>query len=820
MNDHDKYLGIDLGTTNSAVAIFTDGKVNSLLNARGEVNTPSVVRITNKGVVVGAKAQRHLYTDIKNTFKEFKRLLGTQEQSKADFKGNCWSAEELASEVLKSLKNLAQEQANCCFDKVVITVPALFELPQSKATANAARLAGFEKVELLPEPVASGLAMGWSKDQTGKAWLVFDLGGGTFDVSLLETRDGLLRVVAHDGDNFLGGRDIDRAIVNWIFEVLVKEYNLTLKPNDDNYASIKRHFEAAAETAKIRLSSTPISVIELEFEYDDEDYEFDIEITQEQLRQLIEPLIQKTIDICRRLIKSEGLSIENLEHVVLVGGPAHMPIIKEFVENQLASVTETNLDPMSLVSQGAAIYAATINLGCSESTSKHSKTQSYQVWLQYPSVCTELNPTIMGRIIDDQVQPHSIKLINIQKTWESPFIEIDESGIFIVEAQVKSSSNNSFELVAYDNNQKIMPLSHQIIQIVQGLTLSDPPLSRSIGLALADGSVRVFIERGTALPAKRTFMQSTIDTLLPDSHQTLEIPIVQGERRQSRFCRKVGCLVIDSAHLKKTLHVGTAIEISIEVDKGGDLKAYALLPDEGKVIEGVAHLVMGFSTPEDLNVSSQNINMRLSVCLQNAFRERDEVTIEALNPMASQIHSIIKEVISINNEFENDVDACQRLSRQLMEIEAEIELVETKDQLAELIEECESRYFAASSMVTEYGDETDQRILNNCGKKLEHTLDNIRQGELERLIERLDQLYRSAHEKSPEYWKDIFLEWASLSHVAINPRKANAIVEKGHSAIENEQYDKLKSLTNELYALIPQHYKTQASLGSYDSGVY
>ncbi len=812
-----KYLGIDLGTTNSAVAMFEDGEVKTLLNTRGEVNTPSVVRVTTNGIIVGSKAKKHLYSDFSSTFKEFKRLMGTQSLSKADRNGHCWTAEELSAEVLKSLKKLASDQQQCDFDKVVITVPALFELPQSKATAEAARIAGFDTVELLPEPVASGLAAGWSNEQSDTAWLVYDLGGGTFDVSLLESRDGLLRVVGHDGDNFLGGRDIDRTIVTWIRGQLQQEHGLDLNPHNSGYKQAIRHFEAAAETAKIRLSSTTQSVIELEFEYDDEDYEFDIAFSHDTLKELSTPLIQRSIDICIRLLKAQGLDLQSLQRVVLVGGPAHMPLIKDFVSQQLAPLAESEQDPMSLVSQGAAIYAATINLACSgETETSANKPQNYQVWLQYPSVCTELNPAIMGRIIDKTIQPYAIKLTNTQKTWESQLINIDDSGIFIVEASVKAGSKNDFEIIAFDRQQNTMPLSHQRINIVHGLTMSDPPLSRSIGLALADGTVKQFIERGTPLPAKRTFIQSTIDTLVPGSGLKLNIPIVQGERRQSRFCREVGSLVIHSKDLEDTLHVGSPVEITIEVDRGGDLKAYALLSDQGKVIEGVAQLVMGLVTPEDLKTSAQSINARLSSALQMAFRERDETTIETLSPMASQMQSILNDLMHIDD----DADSCQRISRNLMEIEAEIELIESKEQLTELIEECENAYFNASSMVGEYGDSTDRRILSDCSRQFERTLSNTRQSELERLIERLEQLHQSAHEKSPHFLRDVFLHWASLVHVAKNPEKANAIVKKGREAIDNNQHDTLQPLIAELYDLIPQQYKNQGGASSYDSGVY
>lgn len=812
-----KYLGIDLGTSNSAIAVFEEGEVKTLLNNRGEVNNPSVVRVTPNGVVVGEKAKKHLHVDISNTFKEFKRMLGTQNVSKPDRNGHCWSAEELSAEVLKNLKAMAAEQENCAFNKVVITVPALFELPQSKATAEAARMAGFDQVELLPEPVASGLAAGWTNDQAGNAWLVYDLGGGTFDVSLLEARDGLLRVVGHDGDNFLGGRDIDRKLVEWISEQLRTQHNLALNADHKDYPAVKRHLEAAAEAAKIRLSSTPLSAIELEFEYSDEDYEFDIQLTRDILKSLCEPLIQRSIDICQRLLKNQGLSKDKLARVVLVGGPAHMPIIQQQVAEQLAPIAEGNGDPMALVARGAAIYAATINLGCSQASEKTpAQGQSHQVWLQYPSVCTELHPTIMGRVVDDQLNLAFVKLRNTSHQVESDFFSVDENKIFMASANIQPGSKNNFEILGFDKNKNSLPLRHQSINIIHGLTMSDPPLSRSIGLALADGSVKTFIDRGTPLPAKRTFVQSSVETLMPGADQTLDIPIVQGERKQSRFCRKVGSLQINAKQLKHPLNVGAPIEITIEVDRGGDLKAHALLAEQGLVIEGVAKLVMDGSSPEAIRTSAHALNRRLTMRLQAAFREREDSTVSALNPLAEQIQSVLAELQTLND----DPDACHRISRNLMEIEAELEYIESKDELADLIEECEGAYYRAAREVNEYGDSMDKRVLEECAKQLEQALKNVRQGELERLLERIEQLAQAAYEKSPTFWRDTFEYWASLAHTASNPKRANAIVAQGRKEIAKSEYSNLKGLTHELYSLIPQQYKNQGRPGSHESGVY
>src|SRR5262245_40886204 len=250
------YVGIDLGTTNSAAAVFDGERVSVVRNAQGATVTPSVVRLDKQGrITVGTRARRFLEQDPANTAAEFKRLMGTGKA--IDFPGAAASRkpEELSAEVLKALRQDIADQLGVPVERAVISVPALFELPQSAATSEAARLAGFARVELLQEPIASALAAGWRADDDGAAtWLVYDLGGGPFDVPLLETRGGLLRVRPPGGDNGLGGRDFDWAITEHLAARLARSSGVALERRDPEHAAALRSLRLAAEDAKIELS--------------------------------------------------------------------------------------------------------------------------------------------------------------------------------------------------------------------------------------------------------------------------------------------------------------------------------------------------------------------------------------------------------------------------------------------------------------------------------------------------------------------------------------------------------------------------------------
>jgi molecular chaperone DnaK len=246
---------MDLGTTNSAAAVFDGERLDLVRNAQGATLTPSVVRIDARGhVAVGVRARRMIDQDPENVRSEFKRLMGSPHTLAFAASGARKRPEELSAEVLRALREDVRAQTGVLPERAVVSVPALFELPQTAATSDAARLAGFERVEIIQEPVASALAAGWKAEDSGGPWIVYDFGGGTFDVSLLETQDGLLRVVGHDGDNFLGGRDFDAAIVDWAIERIREEHGVNLARADPSHGAALRRLRVAAEDAKIELT--------------------------------------------------------------------------------------------------------------------------------------------------------------------------------------------------------------------------------------------------------------------------------------------------------------------------------------------------------------------------------------------------------------------------------------------------------------------------------------------------------------------------------------------------------------------------------------
>jgi molecular chaperone DnaK len=301
------YVGIDLGTSNSTAAVFDGKDLTVVRNGQGSVLTPSVVRIDARGnVLVGARARRFLDADPANTRSEFKRLMGTAHKLEFPASGAVRRPEELAAEVLKSLRQDVADQLGVAPQRAVISVPALFELHQTAATSEAARLAGFERIELIQEPVASAIAAGWTHESGNGPWLVYDLGGGTFDVSLLETQEGMLRVVGHDGDNFLGGRDFDRAVVDLVLAKLASDGIVIDRANPQHAVALRR-LRVTAEEAKIELTraaEAPVFLAGLDVA--GQSVDVDVVVARAGYEALIAPIIDRSLDICTRLLATHG----------------------------------------------------------------------------------------------------------------------------------------------------------------------------------------------------------------------------------------------------------------------------------------------------------------------------------------------------------------------------------------------------------------------------------------------------------------------------------------------------------------------------------
>jgi len=813
------YVGIDLGTTNSTAAVFDGDKVTLVRNAQGSPITPSVVRIDARGnLSVGARARRFLESDPDNTRGEFKRLMGTAQALRFPASGVEKRPEELAAEVLRSLRKDIEDQLGFVPARAVISVPALFELPQSSATSEAARLAGFERVELLQEPIASALAAGWTIVDSSGSWLVYDLGGGTFDVSLLETRDGLLRVVGHDGDNFLGGRDFDWAIVDWALGEIERAEGVKLSRSDSAHAATIRRIKLAAEEAKIELSrveQTSMAIAGLKV--GDRSFDLDLALDRTTLERLCSPAIERSLAVCRRLLAAHGVPDGGLTRVVMVGGPSVMPVVRRYVSAALGVPPTEGLDPMTLVAQGAAIYAATAGLEARPAALEPLR--GCKLWLQYPAMSSDLTPHVVGRLVDRGASGSAVatelRLTRADGLWDSPWISLDEEGAFVAAVSLLARRPNVFRVEGKNATGGAVVIDPPTLTIVQGLTISDPPLSRTIGVATAGDDVRVYFERGAPLPARRTFTLQTVETVAKGSKESLiKIPIVQGEYDAAHLCRLVGALEISGAELRQTMPSGTELELTIELDRGGRMSARALVPGSGQVFEHVAHLLVPEAAPEVLDAQLVAIRGRLGELRTDAFRRGLGGVIDKLGKVEAALVDLALDVGAAKG---GDADAAQKARRSLIELDATLESVELDRRWPELEKEAREAVVYATIVIHEHGLAHEQSLFAETARAVEKARMARDPLELQRQLRLLNRLSYAAGSRDPEVWKRRFEHAAVDIGNTTDPAKAQALVKEGREALAKGDAEALRRVVQKLWQLSPGD-PEQRRLG-YDSGV-
>lgn len=555
--------GIDLGTTNSAICRMDKGETLIIKSDTLKDTMPSCVAYTKrKTVKVGDSAFNDLKSDKRrasksgkkgasNVYVEFKRKMGTDEKFACPNMERDFSAEELSAEVLKTLKSFVQDDD---VRSVVITVPAKFKQNQKDATMKAARLAGFEHCELLQEPIAASMAYGLTGAEKDGLWLVFDFGGGTFDAALVKTEDGIMQVFDTEGDNYLGGKNLDEAIVDQIIIPYLKD-NFTIDEilaDNDKKQVLREAMKTYAEDVKNQLSFKSSEDIisnlgDLGCDDEGEELELDLTVTQEQLKQVITPIFQRAIDICKSLLERNNLSGHQQSKIILVGGPTHSPIVRQMLKDQISPNVDTSVDPMTVVASGAALYASTL-----DNNVKVEK-EVGTVYLNVGYEATSVETTEFVTVKLDKQQTTSVgkvfvELTRADKAWSSGKHEINEVGD-VIDVELIEGKSNAFALTAYDAQGSTIPCFPNEITIIQGTVVGRAPLAYNVGIERWDeekgyGVFEVFkgLEKNKPLPATGTIngLKTTCALRPGNANDKIRIPIYEadayeGKERASYF---------------------------------------------------------------------------------------------------------------------------------------------------------------------------------------------------------------------------------------------------------------------------------------------
>jgi molecular chaperone DnaK len=815
------HVGIDLGTTNSVLATFDGSALAVVPNALGEMLTPSVVRVDSRGsLLVGRRAFRFLETDPANTRSEFKRLMGTAERLRFEASGKTFLPEELSAQVLTSLLADAEAALGYRPAAAVISTPALFELPQNHATVQAGKLAGLAEVTLIQEPVASAIAAGWRADSEG-FWLVYDLGGGTLDVSLLETREGWLRVVDHGGDNFLGGKDFDNILTDWAASRLAAETGAAplSRANPAHRRSLSK-LKAACEQAKIDLSRLDhTSIVCADFQADPaaDPLDADVPVSRADLERLVAPLIERSLGVCQTVLERNRLSADDVGRVVFVGGPTLMPALRGRIGGFFGGRVAEGIDPMTLVARGAALYAATTALSARPSTPSAQAPTGMVVRMEHPAVTVDTEPFVVGRFLPEKGEalPVKVRIARLDAGFTSEEAAVSPEGSFVAQVRLERHCQNHFRLSAFAPSGQEVALRTPEIAIVHGVSITDPPLSRSVGVARSDDTVLSYFEKGTPLPARRTAVHQAIRRVAAGSAEdALAIPVIQGEFSKAHLNRLIGTLEIRGTGLKRDLPAGSRIEVMLHLDRSGQLHARADLPDLGESFEDVVHVLVPSASPEVLATELADAERRVAEVRRRGFAGGDPALVRTMNGAAG----LLAEARSgLQAAAGGDTDAAARVHRLLLDLNGSLEATESQLDWPSFEAEMDHEVARSLSWISGLGSEAEQELSERALNALAEARKSRDAVALERQVRVLETLASSAYSRDPraEGWN---FDWY-LRHAAdaTDPVRVRTLLDEGRRARDGGNSMELRRINRLLDDLFPGTSEERAR--SFGSGV-
>jgi molecular chaperone DnaK len=820
-------FGIDLGTTNSLIAKYENGRVTVFKNPVGhKENLASVVAFRKGRVLVGDKAREYLQKDAVNVFGGFKRRMGTDDRFYVVNIDDNITPVELSAYVLKELKMFVHTGEN--LEAAVITIPASFDTMQASATREAGKLAGFSEVFLLQEPIAASLAYfnSCTCDKNG-LWMVYDLGGGTFDIALVEIQDGEMKVKDHEGNNFLGGIDFDNLIVDkLIVPVLEKKTKVNglgeqMKQKHGKYEKLYYQLLYLAEEAKKELSSQPTSEVDFEAEIEGIVYDFYITITVEQLNKLIAPKVEETIRMIQTILKRNRLHTESINEIIPVGGSTLIPYVRQCLKKSTGLPVNTNTDPITAVAVGAAFYAANkyyhperqdkdeldiLIDSVLGDTVREQKESPAQIELAYNKMSKEDEEVLLAKVTGTS-ENYTYRITRADGGFDTGAVRL--RGKFTEFLPLLPNITNMFYLQVFDDSGTIVSSISQQISITQGqYSISGQPLPKDICIEVDDSEnnttrMEVIFEKNSILPLKKTLYREISKTITKGSNESIIINVLEGDRFARAISNlSIGCIEISGKELTSDLIKGSDIEIQLFITDNRELTVET-------------YLVM---TQQKFNnvfaISEKHINIvrlkeqfaALTTEIRNTLKQFNAEGNEAWSAESSNLlHELESHEQDLMKMKDNDgTDQRYVIAEAMARISQEFDKVGGYERLDNL----RSEYLRNKEMVEQVLPSADMEkdVLSNRYRKIIDSESQVLRSRnpaiLKRTIDALDDLYYD-------------IQWNTFSHLVsrfyavknypeeafTNYPIARAIFAKAEKAIEDRRFLDLRKQILELYHL-------------------
>lgn len=723
--------GIDLGTTNSAICRMEKGEPVVIKTDVLKDTMPSCISVNKKGSIKAGdsayntmkqdkrRATKSWHKGASNTYVEFKRTMATDTQYPCSNLHKSFSSEELSAEVLKALKSFVTDEK---FSSVVITVPAKFTVNQKTATMEAAKMAGFKHCELLQEPIAASMAYGVSSEEKDGLWMVFDFGGGTFDAALLKVEDGIMQVFDTEGDNYLGGKNLDYAIVdNIIIPYLQENYAIDGYLQDEEKKEVLRDaMKTYAEDAKNQLSFKDHEDIisnlgDLGEDEDGEEIELDLTLSQAQVFDVMRPYFQKAVDICKNLIQRNNLNGSQITKLILVGGPTHSPLIRQMLREQVTPNVDTSIDPMTAVATGAALYASTMD---AEVSDKEIKVGTVKLDVSYESTTVEMAEYVPVCLAEGSILNRVfVEFVRGDKAWASGKVEINSKGD-VVELNLLEGKANSFNISCYDDKGNILPCFPNEITIIQGSVVGAAPLPYNIAIARWDRNKKRSVirmakglEKNKPLPATGVINDlKTTRQLRPGlSSDVLTVPIHQvddfeeAEGKSASLYEHVADVVITGEDVDTLMPADSLVDVTLKVDSSEQMRLE------------VRFLATGFTVEKVLDTSKKHTMEDTNEQISKGFAEA-ESAMKTLSESGIDVNELQEELAAIRTDNENTTEKKEVLNH-LRELLRKIEKLDAGTEWERVEKELREEFDKLEKAQDDLGNERSAQLVDDCAHR-------------------------------------------------------------------------------------------------------
>lgn len=820
--------GIDLGTTNSAIAVL-DGVQTEIIKNNDDLDlTASAVYYDKRCEPQTGEIAKRRSLDPRHSndvYLEYKRRMGSDHLFRFAKSGVEKKPEELSALLLQSLKRDVIQRKEEDISAAAITVPAAFQLNQCDATQKSAKLAGFEQCVLLQEPVAASLAYGFQADEDKAFWLVFDFGGGTFDAAVIKAEDGLINVVNHGGDNYLGGADLDWAIVEkLIVPRLLKEYSLDgFNRGNKSWNNAFINLKWNAENARKELSRSEKTYCQdIRFEDEDgEEIEFECDLTRDEVANVCEPVILKSIKLAKSVLTEKNLSDSDLSKIILVGGPTLSPFFREMLTANFPTQIDFSLDPMTVVARGAAIFAGTQQMKTS-GKSKPIEKGTFAVDLKYKPIGQDVDPMIGGKLKGNvsDFTGYTLEFLNKKTQWRSGVITLRSDGAFMAQMLAEKGVSNIFMLELKDPNGVPQIVEPDSFTYTVGAAVEEQPVTNTMSLALANNDTLECFPKGTGLPAKKvlTDLVTAHDLKKGQSGAMLKVPVVEGEHGRADRNKLSGLMEVPANNISRDLNRGSEIEVTLILDESRKITIKVYVPLLDQEFESEIDL----SNKEGR--SGSEIQNDCKAELQR-FKQIKKKASETGDAEASGVISDISDN-NVTSDLEgemkaagNDVSAAQKAENMLIQLRVDLDKAEDSLEWPTLVQNAREEIDKVEKLVDEVDDDDARDKFESLKDDIDDLIENKKADRLRKKLEKLTELNFELLREQPDFWVSLFRFAEKQSGEMQDQERADVLLNQGREFIQTGNLSGLKNVVAQLIKMLPERVQEQAQAQGYGSGI-